>query len=166
MANVYPVAGCKLYIGGVKNPTSADFAAADFTSVTWTLIDGWATMGAIGDAAALITTPLINRGRDVKQKGTANAGSMANSFTPIADDAGQLALIAAAAPAVKDNYAFKIEYNDKPATGVAPAASQALFSALVMSAQEAGGGANTARMLNSTLEINSNIVHVAATDGS
>lgn len=161
---LHPVAGCKIYIGEVLEPTNVDFVAADYTSITWTEIDGWSSMGDIGDKHALISTPLINRDRDVKQKGTANAGSMQNVFAKIDDDAGQIALIAASK--TKSNYAFKIELNDKPDTGTAPAAGQRLFSGLVMNADEAGGGANTIRNLNATIEINSNIVNVPATTGS
>lgn len=112
MSNLYPVAGCRIHIGGVLNPGLEDFEIADFDGQTWTEIDGWSTMGSFGDTATLITTPLINRGRDVKQKGTTNAGSMQNVFASIQDDPGQIALIAAGAGAVKDNYAFRIDFND------------------------------------------------------
>ena len=108
--DLYPVAGLKIYIGGTKATQVADFVAADFSAVTWVEIDGWSQMGAIGDAAQTITTSLINRGRDVKQKGTRNAGSMQNVFAKIAADAGQLALIAA--EKTSSNYAFKIEFDD------------------------------------------------------
>lgn len=151
---LYPVAGSKIFIGGVLSDKATDFVAADFTSQTWEEIDGWSTMGAAGDTAALITSSLINRGRDIKQKGTFNAGQMQNVFAIVDDDAGQLALLAAAQ--TRDNYAFKIELEN---------GAQRLFVALVMSAEEAGGEANTIQNLNSTLEINSNIVKVAAPVG-
>lgn len=161
--SLYPVAGSKLYIGGVLADKATDFVAADFTSQTWTLIDGWEQMGAIGDTAQIITTALINRGRDIKQKGTRNAGSMQNVFAIVPEDAGQIALIAA--EKTVSNYAFKVEFPDKPATGSAPTPSQRLFVGLVTSAQEAGGEANTIMKLNATIEVNSNIVPVAADTG-
>lgn len=161
MADLYPVAGARIYMGAAPmDLQSDDFEVSDFNAVSWTEIDGWSQMGVIGDAAALITTALINRNRDVKQKGTANAGSMQNVFAVIRDDAGQIALRAAAAPSVKDNYPFRIIWNDptgSPATG-----SKTYFIGLVMSAQEAGGEANTMQMLNATIEINCNPVNVAA----
>jgi hypothetical protein len=240
--SLFPVAGSHIYIGGVLSDKNADFVASDFTSQTWTEIDGWSQAGTIGDAGALITTPLINRGRDAKQKGTANAGSMQNIFAFNASDAGQLALIAASLPSNKNNYAFKILWNDAApvtsavvtvtiaAPGVVtdtahglsvgdqvsfattgalptglvagttyfvktvpdansytlaataggsaitttgtqsgvhtrssvPVASQRYFIGLVMNAQESAGAANTIRNLDSTIEINSNIVRVAA----
>jgi hypothetical protein len=49
--SLYPVAGCKIFIGGVLSDKNADFVASDFTSQTWTEIDGWEQMGAIGDTA-------------------------------------------------------------------------------------------------------------------
>lgn len=238
--DLYPVAGKKFFIGGIMATKKEDFVAADFDGQDWTEVDGWETHGAIGDAGALITTALINRGRDVKQKGTANGGSMQNNFAILSADPGQIALIAAAQPANKNNYAFKIEGNDAPAavskavtmtianpgvitwtahglvvgnavkfsttgalpTGITagtvyyvktapdadtftiaatpggtaitttgtqsgthtgstvPAPSMRMFVGLATSATEQGGGANTAQMLQSTVEVNSNIVKV------
>lgn len=160
MADLYPVAGKRIFIGGVVATKKTDFVAADFAGQSWIEIDGWETMGAIGDAVALITTPLINRGRDVKLKGTANAPSMQNNFAVLSDDPGQIALIAAGQGSNKNNYAFKIEGNDAPPAGTP---SQRLFIGLVMGTPEQGGGANTADLLQGTIEINSNIVKVAAT---
>lgn len=157
MSDLYPVAGSKIFIGDVLASKKTDFIEADFAGQTWTEIDGFTNMGSIGDTNQLITTAVINRNRDIKQKGTSNAGQMQCQFAQLVEDPGQIELIAASQ--TKDNYAFKIELND--ADGGAP--SKRLFIALVMNAEEAGGNANTIRNLNSTLEINSNIVRVAAT---
>jgi len=153
-----PVAGMKLYVGGVKSDQAADFVEADFSGETWTLVDGWVNMGTLDDTANEITTSLINRGRDVKQKGTAQAPSMANQFAIVPGDAGQVAMIAAAAPSNKNNYAFKIEGNESGVSAV----SKRYFVGLVMGWGEAGGEANTIQMANATISINSNIVRVAA----
>ena len=156
------VAGQKIYIGGVLDDQADDFVASDFTGQSWTEIDGWTQCGAAGDTAQLITSSLINRGRDVKQKGTKNAGSMQNVFAIIPGDAGQTALIAASN--TNKNYAFRIDNNDaalSPASPV-PQPSKRYFVGLVMTAEEAGGSANTVQNLNATIEINSNIVKVAA----
>lgn len=238
---LYPVAGCRFFIGGQLSDKSTDFVAADFAGQSWTEVDGWSQMGDIGDSAQVITTSLINRGRDSKQKGTSNAGSMQNVFAKIDTDPGQIAMIAAVK--YKQNYAFKIELNDNAEvslTGVSMSAaspgvvskvahglvanqaltfaagsgtlptgvvegtqyfvktvssadaftisatpggsaivttgspsgtysvtalkagSQRLFIGLVMGAPETGGDANTIRNMTSTVEINSNIVPVAA----
>ncbi|MEO1948480.1 hypothetical protein [Thioclava sp.] len=158
MADLYPVAGAKIHIGGVTATQSTDFAESDFTGETWTEIDGWETMGSAGDSAEIISTKLINRGRVVKQKGTRDAGDMQNNFAIIPSDAGQTALLAA--EKTTDNYAFKIVYDDMPSGGTS--ATTQYFVGLVTGAQEQGGGADTVRMLQSTIAINSNIVTVAA----
>lgn len=239
-ADLWAVAGSKIYIGPTMPTQLADFVAADFNAVVWTEIDGWQTMGAIGDTAEAITTSLINRGRDVKQKGTWNAGSMENTFALVPEDTGQLALIAASKTRL--NYPFKIVYSDLPAvrtatatisqatpgvvtwnahglaenTGVVftttgalptgltagttyyvktvltantftvaatrggtaidtssagsgthtvttvPSGTENYFVGLVMTAQRAGGEANTVQTISGTVEINSNIVEVGA----
>jgi hypothetical protein len=157
MAELYPVAGAKIYIGDTTVETkAAAWASGDFSAQTWTEIDGWETCGAFGDSAEVISTQLIGRQRDLKMKGTRNAGTMENNFAMIRDDAGQIAL--RAAEASDANYAFKIEWDDNP--GVS--ATTQYFIGLVMSASEQGGGANTVQMLSSTVEINGNIVTVAA----
>jgi hypothetical protein len=112
MTTLYPVSGCKLYIGGVKSDQDTDFTATDFNGVTWTQINGWSQAGSFGDTAQVITTSLISLGRDKKQKGTANAGSMQNVFALNLSDPGQLALISAALPSDKNNYAFRVDLND------------------------------------------------------
>lgn len=239
-ADLYAVAGSKLYIGPSMATKLTDFVAADFNAVVWTEIDGWQTMGAIGDTAEVITTPLINRGRDTKQKGTFNAGTMENTFAIVDGDAGQTALIAASK--TRNNYPFRIVYSDAPAVRTAtvtisnaspgvvtwnahglaenaavvftttgalptgltagttyyvktvltantftvsatrggtvidtssvgsgthtittePSGTENMFVGLVMSAQRAGGEANTVHTITSTIEVNSNPVEVAA----
>lgn len=147
MADLWPVAGAKFYIGGSINLDKDDLIASDFTSQSWVEIDGWETMGAVGDTSEVITTQLINRGRDIKQKGTRNAGSMENNFAIIRDDLGQLAV--RAAEKTRNNYAFRIVFEDE---------TELMFAGLVMSAQEQGGGANTVQMLAVNIETNSNIL--------
>ncbi len=113
MSDLFAVAGAKFYIGAaaMAAPTT-DVAAADFAAVTWTEVVDWTQCGQIGDTAALITTQVISRGRDVKQKGTRNAGSMQNVFAINSSDPGQIALIAA--EKTRNNYPFKIQWDDAP----------------------------------------------------
>ncbi|MFG1349663.1 hypothetical protein [Xanthobacter autotrophicus] len=162
--SIYGVSGSKIYIGAAKEPANgADLAAADFTSQTWTEITPVESIGALGDNAEVSTFDVIGIARTQKRKGVANAGSMEVVMGSDYADAGQLALRAAAA--AKGSYAFKIEFNDKPATGAAPKNSLRYFTALVMSASEALDDANSILKLSSTLEINSNVVvvHASAT---
>jgi hypothetical protein len=245
MPQLYPVAGAKIYIGPAVNsvPDDADVDATDFASVTWTEIKGWQTMGAIGDAATLISEDIISQGRTLKAKGTRNAGSMQNNFIILPTDPGQIALIAA--EATDFNYPFKLAFDDAPApktsaatvtiaspgvvswtahglaagtavkfstTGALPTGLTAgttyyvvnpttdafsvsatpggaainttgtqngthtittvptgtvkNFYGIVMTAQENGGGANTARLLQGNVEINSPVITTAPVGGA
>lgn len=86
MAKMYPVAGCKLYIGDAAiDDQDDDFDAADFDAVSWTEVKGWVTMGAIGDTAQLVTSDQIGVARTKKAKGNRNAGSMENVFDTVTD---------------------------------------------------------------------------------
>lgn len=163
MSDLFAVAGAKIYIGAaaMAAPT-VDVTETNFAAVSWTEIADWTQCGQIGDTAALITTQVISRGRDVKQKGTRNAGSMQNVFAINSSDPGQIAVIAAEKTA--NNYPFKIEWDDAPG-GTAPTPTINYFIGLVMSAQQAGGGPNTVRSLNVTVEVNSNVVTVAPDTG-
>ena len=70
MADLYAVAGAKFYIGNASMAApEEDLEEADYAGVTWVRVADWVNMGAIGDAAALISTDVIDRGRTVKQKG-------------------------------------------------------------------------------------------------
>ena len=153
---LYPVAGCKFYVS--TNPfaeLAVDAVAGDYSAVTWIEVKKWTQMGTFGDSAQLINTDLIGEGRTKKQKGTKNAGSMANVFANDSTDPGQQKLLAASQS--YSSYAFKVELNDKLTT----VNSTRLMYGLVMTAQSVGGGANTVQTFNATVEINSNIVATA-----
>lgn len=147
MPDMVAIAGSTIAIGGVLAAKATDFVASDFSGQSWTLIDGWETMGALGDTAEVISTALINQGRMVKIKGTNDAGDMECSFVSYPSDPGQLALIAAQKS--KSNYAFRVAHSD----GVTE-----YFIGMVGSRQRAGGGANDASKRNFTISVNSNIV--------
>lgn len=162
MATLFPIAGAKIYIGSATMESGDDdLEASDFSGKTWKLIDGWTSMGAFGDAAEVISTNLINRNRTVKQKGTRDAGSMQNTFAALTSDEGQIAVIAA--DKTNAEYPFRIVWDDKPPV-TAPTTSTPTtqyFIALVNGARYAGGDANAVFSLETTFEINSNIVTVA-----
>ena len=159
MSHLFATAGSKLYIGAAKAFNGTDFIATDFTTgePAWTEIGGTTNLGSAGDTSELITSNQIANARTRKLKGTRNAGSMEVVCDLDYADAGQLALIAA--ENTKDTYAFKLVFNDAPVGGTP---SERYFVALVMSTAEQMDEANNAMKLNSTLEIDSNIVRVAA----
>lgn len=154
MAN-FATVGSKIYIGGTLNGPAV--TAASFTSVAWTEIGKVENLGSFGDVAEEVSANLIGEGRTIRQKGTRNAGAM--ELVALIDhaDVGQAALLAAEATSL--NYAFRVVFNDAPAAGTP---SERRFVAMVMSAQEELGEANSFAKLNATLAINSNIVRVAA----
>lgn len=112
MGDLVAVAGGQHAIGGVLTYGAVDFVEADFASQVWVNVDGWETRGDLGDSAGEINTPIINRGRNVKQKGTFDAGSMENSFAYVPGDLGQLAVIAASK--TRYEYAFRNQFGDTP----------------------------------------------------
>lgn len=107
MAQVYPVAGSKLYIGS-RVTGKGTVTAADFAGQVWTEIGGWASAGSIGDTQEVGEQSLINENRVRKFKTTRNAGTMENQFIPVALDPGQIKF----KEAIDDcqPYAFKIEW--------------------------------------------------------
>ena len=159
MSILLVTAKTKLSIGTAKAFGTTDFVAADFTtgSPEWTLINGTTNLGAAGDTSELVTSNQIGSGRTRKAKGTRNAGSMTLVCDIDITDPGQLALIAA--EKTRDSYAFMLEFDDAPAGGTP---STRYFSAFVMSTAEQYDEANSVMKLNATLEIDSNIVRVAA----
>lgn len=159
MSILMKTAKTKIFIGEVKAFSGTDFVASDFTTgtPTWTEIKGTTNLGGAGDEAQLITSDQVGSGRTRKIKGTRNAGSMQLVCDIDTTDPGQIALIAAEKS--DDSFAFKIEFNDAPSGGT-PGARY--FTAFVMSAREQYEEANSVMKLNATLEIDSNIVRVAA----
>jgi hypothetical protein len=156
---LFAVGGATYYIGNAAmSPGVEDLDAADFAGVTWVQVKGWLQCGQFGDAAAVITSQRIDRSRDVKGKGTDNAGSMQNVFAFEQGDAGQAAMKAAKASPL--NFPFRILWDDVPSGGTTPTTHY--FVGPVTSWQNAGGNANAERTVNGTVEINSNVVEVPA----
>lgn len=157
MSHLFATAGSKLYIGSALAFAGTDLAAADFSAQVWTEIGGTTNLGSAGDTSELVTSNQIDIARTRKKKGTRNAGSMQVVADLDYADAGQLALIAA--EKTPHSYAFRLVFNDAPAGGTP---SERTFVAFVMTAGEQYDEANSAMKLNATLEIDSNIVRVAA----
>lgn len=157
---VFATAGSKVFIGGTLESGEGDLTAADYTGQTWTEIGYVESIGTFGDSAASIDTSFIGRARKMKMKGSRDAGNLELTMGIDYADAGQMALLAA--ERTPHEYAFKIEFNDKPATGASPKNSARLFAGIVMTATEQLDGADSVMKLNSTIAINTNIVRVDA----
>lgn len=107
MAQVYPIAGSKLYIGG-RVTAKGTVVAADFAGQSWTEVGGWASAGTIGDTQEVGEQSLINEKRVRKFKTILNGGTMENQHVPMATDPGQI-LFKQAIDGCQP-YAFKIEW--------------------------------------------------------
>lgn len=156
----FATAGAKVYIGAAMEDRDEDLVAADFTSQTWTEIGNITNIGAFGDTAAEVTTQEVGRGRDFRQKGTRNAGTLALTMNINTTDAGQIALLAA--EKTNNNFAFRVVFPDAPPTGASPKGSERLFYGLAMSAPENLAAANNFATMDVSVGINSNIVKVPA----
>lgn len=109
MAELYPVAGSKIFIGGpVLGTTSA--SDYDFSNEPWTEISGWVNAGEVGDTQDVGEQALINERRVRKFKSVLNAGNMDNQFVPVPGDPGQQKL--RMAEKACGNYSFKIEWGE------------------------------------------------------
>lgn len=157
MPNFDVNAKTRVFIGGVIADKMEDFVASDFASQSWTQIKGLTNIGQLGDTYQEISVDQVGSGRTMKAKGTANAGNQELQMSFLPADAGQLALIAAGK--ARENYAFKIEFDDAPSGGTP---TTRMYIALVMGTPEILGGANDVKSMTATLAVNSNIVNTAA----
>lgn len=104
---LYPIAGSKIYIGGVVTAKGA-VTLSDFNGASWTEISGWANAGELGDSQEVGEQVLINESRVRKFKTSLNAGQMDNQFVPMALDSGQKKFKTAIGECRP--YQFKIEW--------------------------------------------------------
>lgn len=161
MSNVFGTAGMQIDIGAAPMSfTGSDLTSSDFNSVSWTAIGGHTNIGSAGDTSELVTSNQIASARTRKLKGVRNAGATELVLDLDYADPGQIALIAA--EKTHYTYPFRLTLNDAPPGGTP---SYRYFVALVMSQSEQYDEANSVMKLNCTLEIDSNIVRVAATVG-
>lgn len=89
MAQLFPVAGSKIYIGNVVNSKGL-VDASDFANETWVEIDGWTQAGNLGDTQEVTSQSVISDQRVRKMKGLRDGGTFENTFIPNALDPGQV----------------------------------------------------------------------------
>lgn len=171
MGQLFATANTKLFIGPAKAYTGTAFTAGDFptegeNAIAWTRIGGTTDLGQLGRTTTMVESPQID-GNDPgntaiirKRKAVRRPGTMTIVCDNDPTDAGQVALIAAENSS-RDSFAFKIEFDDAPAGGTP---STRFFVAYVIDNPEQFNDANSAIKLNATLEIDGNIVRVAAAE--
>jgi hypothetical protein len=105
------IAGSKFFIGTkVALPPDLIVTLEDFVAQEshWLEVSGWTNAGSLGDTREAIAQNFIGAGRTVTIPGTANSAEMANVFSPLPNDPGQIRLRQAVEGCA--NYAFKIEW--------------------------------------------------------
>ncbi|MBX5149568.1 hypothetical protein HJB78_00925 [Rhizobium lentis] len=149
-------AGTKVYIGTTdKFATAAEYAADD-----WTSIANIEDVGEAGSEAEIVVGKYVDQIYARKTKGSRDNGNMELKVARDSDDAGYTALVAAEQTSFA--YNFKVELNDKPATGASPKNSIFYFSALVASRKNSFGGSDDVVTTTFTLAISGAILEVAA----
>lgn len=152
--------GTKLYIATGASANSSPADATAYAALTWTEVAGVTNFGSFGDTAELVTLKIVAESRVRKLKGTYNAGTMEIVCARDPLDAGQAA--AAAAAATKFTYNFKVVANDKADAN--DTNSIWYFGAKVMSGAINLGAADDPTEMKITLEIDTAITYVAATE--
>jgi hypothetical protein len=150
---------CKIYIG----PTAADTVdtSGEFAALSYTEISQVQNMGEFGDAFNDISVAHLNDGRQQHYKGIADAGVMNLVLSYDGTDAGQIALLAAAADTTSANYAFKVTFNNE-GTGSPQNPETFYFRGTVGSQRRGGLTPDSVITLNADIRINSALVRVAA----
>lgn len=106
----------KLYFCSTPQPIDLD--ATEFAALTWVPITGVGSHGEAGSKTNILNYDTWDTKVTQKSKGITDAGSPEIELARIPDDAGQIALRAAAKTNLQ--YAFKMERNDKPTVDGTP----------------------------------------------
>lgn len=154
---VYKITGSKFEIGLATALKSVDFIAADFTApmaapvtvgepkTLGAPVDEWQTEDWSNVTSGRITTlKIIRKGKSF---------DLVCGLDPT--DAGQLAM-RAACDAIDNNYAMRLTFADKPATGASPKNSTRSFVGAITLVEDDPSGA--IGMVKFSIQPNSNIV--------
>ena len=96
-------------------PQDSDLDAAGFQALTYVAVSNVGNVGETGLNTNILSYDTLDTEVSDKAKGVSNAGDPDIEVARVFDDAGQIAMRAAAATNVK--FAFKIERNDMPGGG-------------------------------------------------
>ncbi len=156
----YSIVGSKVEIGLALAQKSADFVAADFTTALTAapVIGEPRTIGTIADEWSTTEGTNVTDGRTRVLKLFKKGKPVELSFALDPVDAGQIACRAAAL--VAGDYAFRISFGDKPATGGSPKPSTRTFIGAVLMVEDDPSGET--HMFKVTIQPNSNMIVVAA----
>ncbi len=128
--------------------------AAGYAALTYINVGEVTSIGAYGSTTDVITHMPLATGRVEKFKGFTNNGSIAMDMARDAADLGQIALSSGADGANKNaQHSFKVTY---------PSGDIDYFQARIFGYSKNPGGANSIVSASTSVEVNSDIVEVAA----
>lgn len=158
---IYSMKGAKISIGLAVAMKSGAWVAGDFTTplTTKTEIKEPETLAAAGEEFAELAFENVTDGTVRVLKGARKGGLLEFTHGHDYADAGQVALKAAFE--AETDYAFEIEWADKPTAGAAPKNSRRMFIGKVMKMSDGGEGTGVGKLTYS-VQLNSNIVRVNA----
>ncbi|MCI2243781.1 hypothetical protein L3067_04060 [Xanthomonas sp. PPL568] len=110
MAEAQTNSGSKLYI--CATPQNSDLTQTQFAALTWVRVSKVGNVGERGTSTNVVSWDSWDTQVTSKGKGITNAGDPQVEVAELLADPGQIAMRAAGAPGVADNYAFKIERPD------------------------------------------------------
>ncbi|MBN8630261.1 MAG: hypothetical protein J0L76_05345 [Rhodobacterales bacterium] len=158
---IYSMKGAKISIGLAVAMKSGAWVAGDFTTplTTKTEIKEPETLAAAGEEFAELAFENVTDGTVRVLKGARKGGLLEFTHGHDYADAGQVALKAAFE--AESDYAFEIEWADKPTSGAAPKNSRRMFIGKIMKMSDGGEGTGVGKLTYS-VQLNSNIVRVNA----
>jgi hypothetical protein len=159
---IYSMKGAKFYIGAAVAMKSGAWAVGDFTTpltAKTEVKEPEALASVVGEEFAETTFENSTDGTVRVLKGARKGGLLDLTFGHDYADAGQVAMKAAFES--EQDFAFEIEWADKPLAGASPKNSRRLFIGKVMKMSDGGEGSATGKLMVS-VQLNSNIVRVNA----
>jgi hypothetical protein len=153
--DLFTASGTKVFIGPAIDSTTD--TKAEYEALTWVEIGLVENLGEFGDQANAVTGAVLGDSRTRKAKGARDAGDMTITCFDNAADLGQQAAVAA--EATKNNYAFKVQYANRPE----PLGTDGVdyFRGLVMSKRKNVGTNDNIMRRTFAVAINSAVLEVA-----
>jgi hypothetical protein len=155
--------GAKVSISSAGVDTSVIDTTSEFAALTYTEIKKTQSIGDFGDTANMISFTDLSASRVLKLKGSRDAGELQITVAYVADDPGQIAVIAA--EKTKNNYGFKIELNDK-GPGSGSVNSIFYFAGPVNSAAISVGEADAVVTMTISVPITTPVYYTPGTPGT
>jgi hypothetical protein len=153
MSDAKTSAGTKLYVSAAQPAT---YDAAGYAALSWTEVGEVISIPEFGKTYALVTHNPLGERKTFKRKGSYNEGNLSCQVARVPGDAGQAICITAVDS--DDPVSFKVDFEDGVTTNTLQN-----FSGLVMSYTTNTGSSDQIRTAMVSIEIDGDIVEVAAT---